>query len=142
MTFTKFVEIGRVARINFGPLEGKLAVIVDIISENRVLVDGQNIKRQVIPTRRLRLTGHVLKIGRGARTGSVRQTIEKEGLQAKWESSALGKKIQAQQRRANLNDFERFRATILRKRLSKLLRIRPKTGAATQQKKATKAAKK
>ena len=49
MTFTKFVEIGRVARINFGPLEGKLAVIVDIISENRVLVDGQNIKRQVIP---------------------------------------------------------------------------------------------
>ena len=116
-TFTKFVEVGRVARINFGPLEGKLAVIVDIINENRVLVDGQHIKRQVIPTRRLRLTGHVLKIGRGARTGSVRAVIEKEGLQAKWENSPLGKKVQAQQRRANLNDFERFRATILRKRV-------------------------
>lgn len=111
------MQVGRVARINFGPLEGKLAVIVDIINENRVLIDGQHIKRQIIPTRRLRLTGHVLSIGRGARTGAVKQVIEKEGLQAKWENSALGKKVQAQQRRANLNDFERFRATILRKRV-------------------------
>ena len=116
--FTKFVEVGRVARINFGPLEGKLAVIVDILNENRVLIDGQHIKRQLIPVRRLRLTGTVVKIGRGARTGSVKQVLEKEQVQTKWENSPLGKKIQAQQTRANLTDFQRFKATILRKRVS------------------------
>jgi large subunit ribosomal protein L14e len=34
------VEVGRVAHINYGPEEGKLATIIDIISEKRVLVDG------------------------------------------------------------------------------------------------------
>ena len=116
--FTRFVEVGRVARVNYGPLEGKLAVIVDIINENRVLIDGQGIKRQPIPIRRLRLTGHTLKIGRGARAGSIKKALETEQLQAKWDNSALGKKIKAQQRRANLNDFERFKATILRKRVN------------------------
>ena len=38
--YTKFVEVGRVARINFGVDAGKLATIVDIINDKRVLVDG------------------------------------------------------------------------------------------------------
>ena len=39
-TYSRFVQVGRVARINYGPLEGKLATIVDILSDKRVLVDG------------------------------------------------------------------------------------------------------
>jgi hypothetical protein len=34
--FTRFVEIGRVVMINFGKLEGKLAVIVDLVDHNKV----------------------------------------------------------------------------------------------------------
>jgi large subunit ribosomal protein L14e len=34
------VEVGRVARINYGPEAGKLATIVDILSDKRVLIDG------------------------------------------------------------------------------------------------------
>lgn len=34
--FTRFVEVGRVVMINFGKLEGKLAVIVDLVDHNKV----------------------------------------------------------------------------------------------------------
>lgn len=34
--FTRFVEIGRVALVNYGPDEGKLAVIIDVLDQNRV----------------------------------------------------------------------------------------------------------
>lgn len=36
--FTRFVEIGRVALINYGPHEGKLAVIIDVVDNNKVCV--------------------------------------------------------------------------------------------------------
>lgn len=34
--FKRFVEIGRVAYISFGPHAGKLVAIVDVIDQNRV----------------------------------------------------------------------------------------------------------
>ena len=40
MVFKKFVEIGRVIVINYGPLTGKLAVIVDILTPTKVIVQG------------------------------------------------------------------------------------------------------
>jgi len=35
-SFRRFVEIGRVARVVYGPDQGKLVAIVDIIDQNRV----------------------------------------------------------------------------------------------------------
>ena len=75
--YNKFVQIGRVARINYGPLEGRLATIVDIVSEKRVLVDGEGIARQIIPISRLQLTKQVLKVGRGTTSGKLRTIIAK-----------------------------------------------------------------
>ena len=77
MGYNKFVEVGRVARVNYGPLEGKLVTIVDIVTDKRVLVDGENVQRQVIPVSRLQLTKQVLKIGRGVTSGKLRKTIAK-----------------------------------------------------------------
>jgi large subunit ribosomal protein L14e len=122
MGYNKFVQVGRVARINYGPQEGKLATIVDIVSDKRVLVDGENISRQVIPVARLQLTRQVVKVGRGARTGALRKIISKEQVAQKFAQSTLGKHYASQQRRENLTDFERFKVLVLRRRLSKLLR--------------------
>ena len=36
--FTRFVEVGRVAYINYGPDFGKLCTIVDIIDGKRVFI--------------------------------------------------------------------------------------------------------
>lgn len=36
--FRRFVEVGRVAYVSFGPHAGKLVAIVDVIDQNRVSV--------------------------------------------------------------------------------------------------------
>lgn len=125
MGYNKFIQVGRVARINYGPLEGKLATIVDIINDKRVLVDGQDIQRQVIPIRRLQLTSQVVKIGRGARTGKLRAAISKDNVAKKYAESTVGKSFARQQRRQNLTDFERYKVLVLRRKLSKLTRAKP-----------------
>ena len=118
------MEVGRVARINYGPQEGQLATIVDIITDKRVLIDGENIQRQSIPIRRLQLTKQVVKIGRGIRSGKLSKQIAKENVQKKFNESPIGQSYARQSRRQNLSDFERFKVLALRRRLSKLVRAR------------------
>lgn len=77
MGYNRFIQIGRVARVNYGPLEGKIATIVDILNSKRVLIDGEGISRQVIPIARLQLTKQVLKVGRGIRSGKLYKLIAK-----------------------------------------------------------------
>jgi len=89
------------------------------------LVDGEDIKRQVIPVARLQLTRQVVTVGRGARTGALRKVIAKEQVAQKFAQSTLGRHYASQQRRENLTDFERFKVLVLRRRLSKLLRTKP-----------------
>ncbi len=89
--FKRFVEIGRVAYVSFGPHAGKLVAIVDVIDQNRVsdvehgglvcirlafglvmltacafqaLVDGPctGVKRQAMPFKCMHLTDYVIKV--------------------------------------------------------------------------------
>ena len=105
-------------------MEGKLATIVDIITDKRVLIDGEGIARQSIPIRRLQLTREVLKVGRGVRSGKLAKIIAKENVQKKFDDSSIGQSYAKQARRQQLNDFERFKVLALRRRLSKLVRAR------------------
>ena len=43
------MEIGRVAYVNAGPEAGKIVAIVNVIDQNRVLIDGptSGVRRQV-----------------------------------------------------------------------------------------------
>ena len=52
------LTLGRVVYINFGPLAGKIAVVVDIVNGNRVIIDGSSmgVERQMISNKRLTLT--------------------------------------------------------------------------------------
>lgn len=74
MAFTRFVEVGRIVLINFGSLSGKLAVIVEIISTNRVLIEGPTtgVKRHEISLRRVSLTDVKINLVRGAKTAEVK----------------------------------------------------------------------
>ena len=38
--FRRFVQVGRVVLVNYGPDEGKLAVIVDVVDQSRVRTQG------------------------------------------------------------------------------------------------------
>lgn len=111
MPFTQFVEIGRVALISFGPLADKLAVIVDIIDDKRVMIDVLNDEapRQVIPVKRIKLTDFSVKFAKGAPVEAVAEVIKAEGIVAKWEETKWAKKLAAQKAKLEMNDFQRFK---------------------------------
>ena len=73
--FKNFIEPGRVAYVNFGKDFGKVCVIVDIVDNRRVLVDGPTtgFPRVQYPIKRLGLTNIRIKgVLKGARTGTVK----------------------------------------------------------------------
>ena len=126
MSFTRFVQIGRVCLINYGDDEGKLCTIIDVVDSGRALVDGPTkitgVTRQIVPFKRLSLTDHVVKIGRNARQKSLNAAWKKDDIQAKWDASAWAKKAAAKKKRASTNDFGRFRAMLLKKKRTQMVK--------------------
>merc|ERR1719267_406738 len=112
MSFKRFVEVGRVALITFGPDEGKLCTIVDVIDGNRVLVDGPEpitgVHRHALNIKRIMLTD--IKIGAkvGASEKQLKKLWEAEGVQAQYDKSSQAKKRAARALRATTTDFDRF----------------------------------
>ncbi|XP_076469952.1 large ribosomal subunit protein eL14-like [Babylonia areolata] len=123
--FERFVEVGRVAYIAHGDDKGKLCVIVDVIDQNRALVDGpcSGVLRRDINFKALHLTQFTVKIGPSARTGSVRKAWEKEDIAKKWQETTWAKKIAARERRAQLTDFDRFKLLKAKQARNRLVNV-------------------
>ena len=130
MPFSKFVEIGRVAVLGDGPDSGKIAAIVNVIDQNRVLLDGPTagVVRQSYPIKKLHLTPLKVNFAFNASTKIVRKEMEAEKVckllifptlsdadncvlqvQAAWESSTWAKRMAIKKLRNGLNDFDRFK---------------------------------
>lgn len=123
-TFTRFVEAGRVALISFGPHVNKLVVIVDILDQNRLLVEGpkNGLRRQVINVKRIALTNICLEgIKRGAPAEQVKKAYEDADVDAKFAASSWGRKLARKEKRKNLDDFGRFRVMVARMKKSKAI---------------------
>ena len=71
MPFQKFVEIGRVDVLQDGPEKDKIAAIVNVIDQNRVLIDGPGVKRQEFRLKNVHLTPLVTKFPFSARCAQV-----------------------------------------------------------------------
>ncbi|KAG8477794.1 hypothetical protein CXB51_027778 [Gossypium anomalum] len=112
MPFKRHVEIGRVALVNYGKDYGKLVVIVDVVDQNRALVDAPD----------------TIDINRVPKKKTLIDAMEKADVKNKWRNSSWGRKLIVQKRRASLNDFDRFKlmlakikkAGIVRQELAKL----------------------
>lgn len=123
-TFTRFVQAGRVALINYGPDFNKLVVIVDLLDQNRVLVEGPTtgVKRQVVSVKRLALTSILIEgVARGEKTKEVAEKYSAADVDAKFAASSWGRKIESKAKRANLDDFGRFRVMVARMKKSKAI---------------------
>jgi len=120
MTYSNFIEVGRVVYIHFGAERGKLAVIIDVLNENKVLIDGPTtgVERQIMPIKRINLTRFRVPVLRNARTGNLIEAIKKFDLAKKWEQTSAAKKIALRTKRARLNDFDRFKAMVFKRRFS------------------------
>ncbi|XP_024381895.1 large ribosomal subunit protein eL14z [Physcomitrium patens] len=131
MVFRRFVEIGRVALINYGPHYGKLVVIVDVIDQNRALVDAPDMVRTQINFKRLSLTDITIpELPRTPPKKVLKKAYDDAEVEQRWANCAWGKKLAVRTNRASLNDFDRFvvmvarvkRSCIVRRELGKLRR--------------------
>ncbi|KAI3934744.1 hypothetical protein MKW92_026017 [Papaver armeniacum] len=109
MPFKRYVEIGRVAFVNYGKDYGKLVVIVDVIDQNRALVDAPDMVRRQMSFKRLSLTDIKVDIGRTPKKKVLIKAMEAADVEGKWVSSSWGRKLIVQKNRASLNDFDRFK---------------------------------
>ncbi|KAL1294682.1 hypothetical protein HN51_055474 [Arachis hypogaea] len=128
MPFKRFIEIGRVALINYGKEHGRLVVIVDVIDQNRALVDAPDMVRSQVNFKRLSLTDLKVDIKRVPKKKELIKAMEDADVKNKWEKSSWGRKLIVRKTRANLNDFDRFKlmlvkikkAAVVRQELAKL----------------------
>ncbi|XP_067650863.1 large ribosomal subunit protein eL14-like [Haliotis asinina] len=123
--FRRFVEVGRVAYIAFGDDKGKLAVIVDVLDQNRCLIDGpcSNVTRNSINFKALQLTPFTLKLGPSARTGTVMKAWKKEGIDKKWSETTWAKKLANQEKKAMLSDFDRFKLMKAKQARNRVIKV-------------------
>ena len=128
MVFKRFVEVGRVIIVNYGPLTGKLAVIVDILTTTKVIIQGLKggVRRQELSLRRVTLTDYKLDIKRGAKREEVFKAIEDFKLEEKLKKSSFAKKVALREKRANLTDFDRFKVMRLRQKRAVLRHLAAK----------------
>jgi large subunit ribosomal protein L14e len=122
--FKRFVEPGRLALITYGPDQGKMCTIVDIIDHRRVIIEGPttDVARQQLPIRWITLTSFKSEVTRGMRSGLVKKVIESSNVLSKWEQTAWAQKLAARTARKNMGDFARFQAMHLKKRKAHRIR--------------------
>uniref|UniRef100_A0A663MG79 Large ribosomal subunit protein eL14 n=1 Tax=Athene cunicularia TaxID=194338 RepID=A0A663MG79_ATHCN len=114
----------RVAFISFGPHAGKLVAIVDVIDQNRALVDGpcSGVRRQAMPFKCMQLTDFVLKFPHSARQKCVRLAWEKENINQKWAATRWAKKIEAREKKAKMTDFDRYKVMKAKKMRNRIIK--------------------
>lgn len=111
MPYERFVQVGRVAYVAYGPEKGKICCITNIIDQTRVLVDGpsSHIRLQALNIKSLHLTKYLLKILPGARSGTVKKLWDKHDINKKWQESRWCKKLEAKHKRLTMTDFDRYK---------------------------------
>ena len=113
MEFKRLVEVGRVIIVNYGQLVGKLAVIVDILTPAKVIVQELkvkgDIKRQELSLTNVTLTEDKIDIEKRAKKEEVLKAIEEYKNENKYKKSNFGKKVELRQKRSNITDFDRFK---------------------------------
>merc|ERR1739837_4475 len=111
MPFKKFISIGSVAVLQSGPSAGKIAAIVDVIDQNRVLLDGpcSEVPRQEYKIKSLHLTPIKITFPFSARTKVVRKAWTDEKVSETWSNSSWAKRMEMKVKRQGLTDFDRFK---------------------------------
>ncbi|CAH8634208.1 unnamed protein product [Heterobilharzia americana] len=124
VNYTRFVEAGRVVFITSGPYAKKVAVIVEIIDQRRVLIDGpcSGVPRQAINLNRLHMTKLKYKIPHGCGTNAVLKHWKKFDITKDWENTVWARKLHRKSLRAAMTDFDRFKVMVARQQRNSILK--------------------
>merc|ERR1711975_32553 len=112
-------KIGSIVRVTYGEQLHKLATVVNIVDAGRLLVEGPEnltgVPRQILPLKRVSLTGLEVNITRDARQKQLNKAWADSGIQKAWDASAYAKTLKRRETRAGLTDFDRFKLMIAKK---------------------------
>eukprot|EP01065_Artemidia_motanka_P016077 TRINITY_DN197_c0_g1_i1.p2 TRINITY_DN197_c0_g1~~TRINITY_DN197_c0_g1_i1.p2 ORF type:complete len:175 (+),score=69.99 TRINITY_DN197_c0_g1_i1:58-525(+) len=113
----RFIEVGRLVLIRNGKYTDKVAVIVDLVDQNRILVTSPKIEgkeaytgipRHVITLKNIEPTP--VKIENcPKREAKLMKAMTDQGAIEAWAGSTWAKKISIRKARANVDDITRFR---------------------------------
>ena len=125
MLYQLFVEIGRVVLISEGRDTGKIAVIVNVIDQNRVLIDGGSltgVERKAWHIKQLRLLDFVIEgIEWRSDTDAVKKAIKEQNIVEKWQSTKFYQRFENTKTRKVLGDFNRYKLIDAKSKRNKIL---------------------
>lgn len=119
------VQIGRVVMITAGKDANKLAVVLDILNQNNVLISNptSGVERQLIHTNKIRLTKfRITSVLRNQREAKLSKKIQEYKLVEKFGETKLGKVVKQSAIRKNLSDFDRFKVMVLKRQMNMKIR--------------------
>merc|ERR1712178_502211 len=80
MPYTRLIEVGRVAMVNYGKDYGTLVVIVDIVDQARALCDAPDMKRAPMYFKRLAITEFKVDIEKTPKKPELVAAIKDSGV--------------------------------------------------------------
>ena len=125
MLYKLFVEIGRVVLISEGRDTGKIAVIVNVIDQNRVLIDGGSltgVERKAWHIKQLRLLYFVVEgIEWRSDSDAVKKAIKEQNIVEKWQSTKFYQRFENTKTRKAMEDFNRYKLIDAKSKRNKIL---------------------
>jgi len=123
-----FVEIGRIAMITHGPQRGRIAAIVNIVDQNRALIDGPltGVKRRSAMFKTLRMTKLKINIQHNAPTDHIVAAWKADKIQSQWHQTRMYKEIRAMRVKRKMTDFDRFKLYKAKQALNRMVKLRVK----------------
>lgn len=114
MLYKRYIEIGRVCYIRLGENAGKTCVVVDLVDQKHLLVDGPHngLSRSTIRLNQVAITDLKINIPRGCKTAKVNKELVKAEMVSKISNLNLHKKAESKIAKAGLGDFARFQARV------------------------------
>uniref|UniRef100_A0A8I3W2Q9 Large ribosomal subunit protein eL14 n=1 Tax=Callithrix jacchus TaxID=9483 RepID=A0A8I3W2Q9_CALJA len=114
------------AYVSFGPHSGKLVAIVDVIDQNRALVDGPctQVRTQAMTFKSTtpgQFTDFILKFPHSARQKYVWQAWQNADINTKW-ATTLWAKIEAREGKARVTYFDHFKVMKAKKMKNRIIK--------------------
>lgn len=105
-----------------GEFAGKIAVVLDVVDLNRILIQGPQVPRQAFLIRNTNLTRIVIDMPRGSRTKTMMKYWTAADVDAKFAATNAAKKLVRSAIRKNSTDFDRFKLMLAQKKKAHILR--------------------
>eukprot|EP01012_Entosiphon_sulcatum_P022625 TRINITY_DN275_c0_g1_i1.p3 TRINITY_DN275_c0_g1~~TRINITY_DN275_c0_g1_i1.p3 ORF type:complete len:153 (-),score=32.44 TRINITY_DN275_c0_g1_i1:84-542(-) len=106
----RYVELGRIVKLNYGRHAGKVAAVVSLGDHNRCIVHGpgaaQDVPRHEVRLRNVTLTGIVVPKDQVASPEAFQHAVEQ------WQRSPTVRHAAAKQAKSAATDFERFKGLV------------------------------